>query len=245
MNEVKFSTDIEPIIINIKYEKFLKYLIEYNKGKHHRIDSLIESLDVTIKYWAHLIENHLYYEDFTIYSLCKFLNSDDRPIGPIKEKLEIYLDYNKRNDISVESDITLLFCEFFAKKTLYKNAQYEKPFKLFFHIAMEMKYLMFNYIRKILQLCKRDLYFHKESLYFDHQDEFYEDSHDIIYLLNQIDNISPWYSYLFKLIKEGFSIRERCELLYLTPNELHKEENLIWQLLKQKQLDNLIQLDQM
>lgn len=244
MKNVKFSTDESPIRINIEFDLFVSYLKKYVNGNNQVLENILSALDPTIKYWSSLLEKKKYYDDFTIYSVCKFLNSDNKPIGTVKEKIKIYLQYNRRSEISVESDIALLFCEFFKKKTIHKNGIYIKPLKLFFHIAMEMKYLIFTHIRKIVQLCKRDLYFHKESLYFDYQDESYEESYDIIYIFNQIDSISLWHSYLFKLILHGFSVKERCKLLYLTPIELHKEENLIWQLLKQKQLDNLIQLDQ-
>lgn len=245
MKQIIFPTDTEPIEINISFKKFVNLLKDFNEGESKYINDIIEALKPTIEKWSLYINTKNMYADFTIYSICKFLDSDNKPIGTAESKLDIYLEYNARSEISIEEDLILLFSEFFNKKTINPYADYTKPIKLYFHIAMEMKYLIFVHIRKIIQLCKRDLYFYRDSLYFTYQNESYEESQDIIYIFDQIHKINPWHSYLFKLICEGFSIKERCKILYLTPKELHKEENLIWQLLKQKQLDNLIQLDQM
>ncbi len=233
-----FPTDIIPIKVDCDYNLFVYH---YKRGREHEesILFLLKTFEETFHYWAKLIKNKNLYEDFTMYSVFKFLDKDDRPIGNVEEKLKTYLKYNKKSDVKVYDDIVFCFLEVYSKVGIDKDSYYMNPRKLIYHIAMEMKYAIFIHIRKINQLCKRDLHFHKKSLYFTDRQTSYEESVDLLLIFDQIESISDWVKYLFFLIKEGYTVKQRCELLNLTPKQLAQEENVIWQLLRQKQLNNL------
>ncbi len=234
-----FPTDTIPIKVDCAYDLFVYH---YKRGREHEesVLFLLKTFEETFNYWAKIIKNKNLYEDFTMYSVFKFLDKDNKPIGPVEEKLKVYLSYNKRSEIKVYDDIVLCFLEVYHNKVgIDKDSIYMNPRKLIFHIAMEMKYAIFLHIRKINQLCKRDLHFHKKSLYFTHIETSYEENMDLLLIFNQIDSISNWVKYLFFLIKEGYTAKQRCELLNLTLKQLAQEENVIWQLLRQKQLNNL------
>jgi hypothetical protein len=239
MQTKTFPTDTIPIKIECDYDVFV-YHYKNGRESESSILFLLKVFEETFSYWSQIIKSKNLYEDFTMYSVFKFLDKDNKPIGTVENKLKVYLSYNKRSDIKVYDDIVLCFLEIYHNKVgIDKESYYLNPRKLIYHIAMEMKYAIFLHIRKINQLCKRDLHFHKNSLYFTSRQTSYEENMDLILIFNQIDSINNWTKYLFFLIKEGYTIKQRCELLNLTPKELAQEENIIWQLLRQKQLNNL------
>jgi len=228
---------------NKSFKETLFYIQEYMDGKTQYVNEILDCFNHNFVLWADQLEKNLYYEDFIVYSICRFLDKDDRPIGCVEEKLKIYKIILKENNDTIYNDILLLFLEFLSKKTILERAKYKSDKKLYYHIAMEMKYAIFVHIRKLVQMYKRDLYYHLDEFEFN-RNPSYQENFELKIFLDGIDEFSPWHRYLFLLIKEGYSVEDRCKLLYLTPKQLSKEENLIWQYLRQRQSDNLKDQDQ-
>lgn len=235
-----FDIKKSPITLNVPFHLFIKHYKNANNNKDERsFEYCIEALKPQLIYWANLIENINLYEDFTIYSVGRFLENDNRPVGNAIDKINIYLNFNKRSDVKVIDDLMLFITEIILSKTTIKNdGNYTKSNKFLYHIAMEMKYKIFVHIRKTVQLCKRDLYFYKNSLYFNSEEIAYQQNYDLDIVLNDIAYLSVWHNYLLMLICNGFSFKDRKTLTYLETKELQKEEQIIWDLLKQTQSNN-------
>jgi hypothetical protein len=225
------------------FSKTFSYIKKYMNGEHSYVDLILQCFDHNFKSWARYLEDDNYYEDFTIYSICRFLDKDNKPVGCVEEKLKIYRFVVKDNSDTIYNDIVLLFLEFLNKKTMLTKGSYKSEKNVYYHIAMEMKYAIFVHIRKTVQMYKRDLHYHLGEFEFN-RNPSYQENFELKIFLDAIDDFSPWHRYLFLLIKEGFTVDERCKLLYLTPKQLSKEENLIWQYLRQRQSDNLKDQDQ-
>jgi hypothetical protein len=236
MKKIAFSVDNKTILGDEKLiiECFLKY-------KDTRSDSslcnLINAMQPTLKHWTKLIKTNDYYSDFTIYSLCRFLHSDDRPVGSVQDKIKVYKKFLKMNNIKMYDDIVYLFLEYLSFDKI--DISHFKPnfYKRFlYHVAMEMKYLMFKRIRTVNQLCKREALYHK-NIAFEKNPVALVDTCDYSNFINT-DVLNLYEQYFLVLIQEGFSFNERMLLMHNTRKQQTKEEKELWDLLKKKLSDN-------
>jgi hypothetical protein len=236
MKEVKFDVSKNAIIGDEK--QIINCFLEYkSKRTDKSLVDLLASMQTNFKTWARLIKNDLYYEDFTIYSLCRFLNADDRPEGPVHKKLKIYKQFLKENEITIYDDIVFLFLEFLSKDTIDINYFKPKFFKRFlYHVAMEMKYLMFKRIRTVNQVYKRDALCYKTKK-FDKIAIALIDTYDYSNLVNT-DVLTLYEQYFLTLVQYGFTFSERMALMHNTRKQQTIEEKELWDLLKKKLSDN-------
>lgn len=235
-----FDINVTPIKLNSSFELFMHHYKRANILKcETSFEYCIEVLKPQLLYWSSLIENINLYEDFTIYSVARFLQNDDKPIGNAIDKIKIYLNFNKRSDVKVFDDLMLFITEIILSESTIKfDRKYTDSNRFLYHIAMEMKYKIFVHIRKTVQLCKRDLFFYKNSLYFNSEEPAYYQNNDLYVAMNDIAHLSSWHNYLLMLICSGFSLKQRANFTYLKTKELKKEEELIWELLKQTRSNN-------
>lgn len=235
-----FDTNITPIKINGSFHLFMHHYKRANILKcETSFEYCLEMLKPQLIYWSNLIEEISLYEDFTIYSVARFLENDNRPIGNAIDKIKIYLNFNNRSDIKVIDDLMLFITEIIMSESTIKNDRnYTDSNKFLYHVAMEMKYKIFVHIRKTVQLCKRDLFFYEKALYLDLEEPAYFQNNDLYVAMNDIAHLSSWHNYLLMLICSGFSLKERASFTYLKTKELKIEEEPIWELLKQTRSSN-------
>ena len=96
----------------------------------------------------------------------------------------------------------------------------------------DLKLGIYHHMRYILRLLKR------EALYHADIDNTFEipmltETPDFL-LLNKIDiGLNKWQSYLFHMIREGYTSVQRSELTKIHRRNLYNEEQKIWHLIKQ------------
>jgi len=243
MIEKKFATNKEPITSTKSFEYTLDLLQRYSDGEIYLNEKILECFNHNLIYWAKLLEANNFYEDFLIYSVCRFLDKDNKPVGTVESKLSIYKMIIKEQEVSIYDDLVLLFLEFLHKRTIFERGEYKSERNLYFHIAMEMKYAIFIHIRKIVSLYFRESSYHLDSLETNPINS-YEENFELKIFLDKINEFSNYEKYLFMLIADGYTAEDRCKLLYLTRRQLANEENIIWQYLRQRQSDSLKDLEQ-
>ncbi|CAB4160290.1 hypothetical protein UFOVP724_138 [uncultured Caudovirales phage] len=238
MKTKTFNTDEKTLLIE-DIEKFINLLIDYKENKtESNCLKLIDFMKPTFELWASQIKSKEMYQVFLIYSLCRMLNSDDRPIGKAKTKIKNYNKYCKQNSIKIYDDLVMLFLEYLKKDKLELHKFYNETIanRIIYSIAMEMKYAMFVRIRSINALMKRDLLYYEKTKI----DKTLAENPESVYIYNRYieAELSHWDKYLLNLITQGYTVRERCDFLYMKTKSLTIEENNLWKSLKQMLLNN-------
>ena len=101
-------------------------------------------------------------------------------------------------------------------------------------VAKDFKLGLYHHIRYILRLVERDAIYHAET----EQNILiltYTEMPDWLFLKKINIDFNKWQSYLFYMIKEGYTSIQRSELTKIHRRNLYKEEQKIWQSLKQTQ----------
>ncbi len=236
MKEMQFDTSNKALYGDEKniVNCFLNYK---NYRTNESIEKLLESMHFTFKIWADSIKEENFYNDFTIYSICRFLDTDNKPIGPVEIKIKTYKKFLKRNDIKIYEDIVFLFLEFLSKDTIDINYFKPKYFKRFlYHVAMEMKYLIFKRIRTVNQLCRRDALFHSLVGIKQIPIALIDTNDYSVYI--DTNMLTLYENYFITLISYGFTFTQRMLLMHNNKKQQLQEEKETWQLLKKKLLDN-------
>ena len=238
MKTKTFSTDEKTLLI-YDVKKFIMILIDFKSNQSEtNYLKLIEMMEPTFKLWASQIKSKNMYDVFLIYSLCRMLDSDDRPVGKAKTKLKNYNIYCRQNSIEIYDDLVMLFLEYLKKNKLELHSYYNETIanRIIYSIAMEMKYAMFLRIRSINALMKRDLLYYEKTKI----DKSLAENPESVYIYKRYieTELSHWDKYLLSLITQGYTVRERCDFLYMKTKSLTIEENNLWQSLKQMLLSN-------
>ena len=88
MKTKTFDTNERTLLID-DIKTFIETLIDLKTNKSEKnYLLLIDIMKPTLKLWSAELSNKSMYQVFTIYSLCRMLDSDDRPIGKAKDKLK-------------------------------------------------------------------------------------------------------------------------------------------------------------
>ena len=132
----------------------------------------------------------------------------------------------------------MLFLEYLKKDKLEIHKFYNDNIanRIVYSIAMEMKYAMFIRIRSINALMKRDLLYYAKTKI----DKTLAENPESVYIYDIYleTELSHWDKYLLNLITQGYTVKERCDFLYMKTKNLNIEENNLWQSLKQMLLNN-------
>lgn len=238
MKTKTFDTNERTLLID-DIKTFIETLIDLKTNKSEKnYLLLIDIMKPTLKLWSAELSNKSMYQVFTIYSLCRMLDSDDRPIGKAKDKLKNYNKYCAQNSIKIYDDLVMLFLEYLKKDKLEIHKFYNDNIanRIIYSIAMEMKYAMFVRIRSINALMKRDLLYYAKTKI----DKTLAENPESVYIYDIYleTELSHWDKYLLSLITQGYTVKERCDFLYMKTKNLTVEENNLWQSLKQMLLNN-------
>lgn len=238
MKTKTFDTNERTLLID-DIKTFIETLIDLKTNKSEKnYLLLIDIMKPTLKLWSAELSNKSMYQVFTIYSLCRMLDSDDRPIGKAKDKLKNYNKYCAQNSIKIYDDLVMLFLEYLKKDKLEIHKFYNDNIanRIVYSIAMEMKYAMFIRIRSINALMKRDLLYYAKTKI----DKTLAENPESVYIYDIYleTELSHWDKYLLNLITQGYTVKERCDFLYMKTKNLNIEENNLWQSLKQMLLNN-------
>ncbi len=238
MKTKTFDTNERTLLID-DIKTFIETLINLKTNKSEKnYLLLIDIMKPTLKLWSTELSNKSMYQVFTIYSLCRMLDSDDRPIGKAKDKLKNYNKYCAQNSIKIYDDLVMLFLEYLKKDKLEIHKFYNDNIanRIVYSIAMEMKYAMFVRIRSINALMKRDLLYYAKTKI----DKTLAENPESVYIYDIYleTELSHWDKYLLSLITQGYTVKERCDFLYMKTKNLTVEENNLWQSLKQMLLNN-------
>jgi len=235
MKEIRFDTNKKVFLGNEQeiIECFLKYK---NKRDDASLVDLIKCMKPTFKLWAKIIKKNSYEKDFTIYSLYRFLDADNKPVGPVEIKIKNYLTFLKQNQISVYDDIVYLFLEYLNKELIQINYYKESYYKRFiYHVAMEMKYLLFKRIRTINQLFKREITYAFEQDFDKNAIALIDTKDYSIFVDTEI--LTIYERYFLVLVNHGFTFTQRMHLMHNSKKQQLQEEEQLWLLLKKKLSD--------
>ena len=224
--EKLLPTNCRPLQLDHSSEDFASEWSKCINNKASDLTKILEMMEPAFDYWEHLFLKREDKSDILYVTLCKLLSP--KPNEAI-EKIKIWLNWIEANS-DLKSEFVYIFIERVRK---FKFAPTKAaPVMLEFVVAKDFKYGIYHHIRGILRLINRDAFF-SASLETDLEILVFEEPPDFL-LLRKIDmNTTNWQSYLFSLLKKGYSSIKRSEFTNIHRRTLYNEEQKLWEHLKQ------------
>ena len=222
----KVSTSTRPLPLKINSEEFAKEWLKCVSNKSADLSSLLEMMHPVFDTWKKQILFKENIDEINFTTLCRLLSS--KPNKAL-EKIDLWANWVENNS-SIINELQYIFLER-IRKFKYKPTS-AKPIMVEYIVARDFKLGIYHHMRKILRLINRDAIYNLEDKY-DFEIAITFKTPD--YLLLKNIGLTPWQSYLFYLLKQGYSSTARSKLTKLHRRNLHKEEKQIWLLLKRKQ----------
>jgi len=222
----KVSTSTRPLPLKITSEDFAEEWLKCVSNKSADLSKLLEMMHPVFDTWRKQILLKEGIDEINFTTLCRLLS-----LKPSKalEKIDLWANWVENNS-SIINELQYIFLER-IRKFKYKPSS-AKPIMIEYIVARDFKLGIYHHMRKILRLINRDAIYNLEDKY-DFEIAITFKTPD--YLLLKNIGLTPWQSYLFYLLKQGYSSTARSKLTKLHRRNLHKEEKQIWLLLKRKQ----------
>ena len=175
-------------------------------------------------HWEKLLLGTIDRADIGFVTLCQLLDKD--PAVSL-DKLNCWVDWVLENS-DLKSELQYIFLER-VRKFKYKPSL-AAPIMVEYIAARDFKLGIYHQIRATHRLSKRDATFYIDDYEFDIMSD--NELPDYLLLKNIGAELNSWQSYLFFLIKQGYTSTTRSELTRTDRRNLHKEEKEIWQSIK-------------
>ena len=164
-------------------------------------------------------------DDINYLTLCKLISID---LEEALSHINTWIEW-AQNTSSIREELEYIFIQR-MRKFKYKPAL-ARPAMIEYIVARDFKLGIHHHMRSINRLVNRDALFSAEGL--ENNDIIDEVDFPDFFLLDTIKQ-NNWDSYLFHLIKNGYTSTERSQIVKIHRRNLFKEEQQIWHLLKQK-----------
>jgi len=222
----KVSTSTRPLPLEVDSKIFAQEWLKCISNKSANLTNLLEMMQPVFNTWKTQIIQKENINEINFVTLCRLLSP--KPNEAL-EKINSWAEWVDDNS-TIINELQYIFIER-IRKFKHKPTS-AKPIMIEYIVARDFKLGIYHHIRKILRLINRDAIYSLEDKYdFEIAVTFKIPD----YLLLHNIGLTPWQSYLFYLLKQGYSSTARSKLTKLHRRNLHKEEKQIWLLLKRKQ----------
>jgi len=189
------------------------------------LTKLIEMMKPVFIHWEKKLLSLDLSDDINYLTLCKLISLN---LDEALKHINIWIEWAV-NTSSIQEELEYIFIQR-MRKFKYKPAL-AKPGMIEYIVARDFKLGIHHHMRSINRLATRDALFTAESL--EDYDIIDEVDFPDFFLLETIKG-NDWNSYLFHMIANGYTSTERSQIVKIHRRNLYKEEQQIWQLLKQK-----------
>lgn len=223
----KLPKNTRPLALEIETEDFVEEWKKCVTDKQSDLSILIDMMNPVFIKWENLLSKKDLSDDIGYTTLCKLISPNPEEA---KETISLWLQYIE-NTSDFMSEIQYIFIERMRKfkyvPTLASSIMVE------YVVAKDLKLALYHHIRYVSRLINREALYHSD-IESNLEIQIEEELPDFFLLKNIDADLNPWQSYLFFMIKEGYSSVKRSELTRIHRRNLYKEEQTIWHLIKQK-----------
>jgi len=223
--EDPLPTNCRPLNLNHSSEEFSQEWRNCILDASSDLTCIIDMMEPAFLHWGKVFLKKEHEPDMLYTTLCKLLSSEK---AKAEEKITLWLDWVDKNS-TLEDEFKFIFIER-VRKFKYIPEQ-ATPIMVEFIVAKDFKYGIYHQIRSVTRLLKRDALF-SANFENDFEISVFEEPADILLLKTIEINTNNWQSYLFSLLKRGYTSIKRSEFTKIHRKTLYNEETKLWEHLK-------------
>lgn len=220
-----FPTNRRPLPLKVDSSSFVSVWKSCAKDKRSDLTQLIQMMDPVFDRWEEFLLRENHDIDINFLTLCRMLSSDP---DTALEKIDKWIEWAQSSS-SIKEELQLIFLERIRKIKYTPDMASDTMVE--YVVARDFKRALHHHIRAINRLKFRDCLYHAD-IFDEIVVETYNDEVDI-WILDKIKS-NKWNSYLFHLISEGYTSKQRSELTKIHRRTLYNEEKNLCHLLKPK-----------
>ena len=219
-------TNTRPLALDITPKEFTQEWVKCVQDKTSDLSTVLSMMQPVFDNWKCLLSTTVEKDDISYITLCKLLSPEPEKA---REYIDLWLEWIKVNS-DIISELQYIFIERIRKFRYVPTLANAKMIE--YIVAKDLKLGIYHHMRYTLRLLGREALYHadiEENL----EVQIVEIVPDFL-LLKKIDKgLNKWQSYLFYMIREGYSSVHRSELTKIHRRNLYNEEKKIWHLIKQ------------
>ncbi|MBM08029.1 MAG: hypothetical protein CMF69_00395 [Magnetovibrio sp.] len=222
----KLPTNVRSLQLNVTPEEFKKEWTACITDKTADLTRLIAMMEPTFDHWEKMLTSGGGGSDINFLTLCQLISKDS---DEALNNISLWVD-SITHESSVKSEILYIFLERMRKFRYVPTLANAEMIE--YIVARDLKLGIYHHIRYTLRLCKRDAFYRVVDAP-GFQVAVQTELPDFILLAKMKINLTKWQSYLFYLISQGYTTVKRSAMTKTHRRNLYKEEQKIWDSLKQ------------
>jgi hypothetical protein len=220
-----FPTNRRPLPLDVDSHSFASVWKACAKNKQSDLTKLLQMMEPVFERWEVFLLRVDHNIDINFLTLCRMLSKNP---DIALYKIDNWIKWAKSSS-SIKEELQLIFLERIRK--IKYTPDVASDVMVEYVVARDFKRALHHHIRAINRLKFRDCLFYAD-IFDEIVVETYTNEVDI-WILDRIKS-NKWNSYLFHLITEGYTSRQRSELTRIHRRTLYNEEKKLCQLLKPK-----------
>jgi len=219
-------TNIRSLALEVSAEEFSEEWIRCIKDKQSDLSKILSMMEPVFARWEDLFYLDIEKNDISYLTLLRLLAPN---LEESKEFVDLWLEWIRVNS-DIRSELQYIFIERMRKFRF--TPKLASPKMMEYIVARDLKLAIYHHIRDTVRLLRREAMYHSDI--GENLEIPVEDIVPDFFLLDKVKmGLNKWQSYLFFMIREGYTSVKRSELTKIHRRDLYKEEKKIWHLIKQ------------